>query len=87
MSIAKPSNGRTDAHAGSSVKRKRRDLGVRLDRRETGKELEAAVKRRIEVETLSAVEFASSSSGRDGGPTLVPVREGGADVSGFILCS
>ena len=52
---------------------------------EPGTELAAAVTRRIEVETPFAVEFARSSRTRDGAPTLVPVREGGAHVPASVL--
>jgi hypothetical protein len=52
---------------------------------EPGIELASAVTRRIEVETPFAVEFARSSRTRDGAPTLVPVKEGGARVPASIL--
>jgi hypothetical protein len=52
---------------------------------EPGAELAAAVTRRIEVETPFDVEFARSSRTRDGAPTLVPVKEGGARVPASIL--
>lgn len=52
---------------------------------EPGTELADAVTRRIEVETPFAVEFARSSHTRDGAPTLVPVREGGAHVPASVL--
>jgi len=52
---------------------------------EPGAELAAAVTRRIEAETPFAVEFARSSHTRDGAPTLVPVREGGANVPASVL--
>ena len=37
------------------------------------------------VETPFKVEFARSSEGRGGAPTLVPVEEGGSSVTGVIL--
>ena len=37
------------------------------------------------IETPFPVEFARSSSSRDGAPTLIPVDEGGAQVQGVIL--
>jgi hypothetical protein len=52
---------------------------------EPGTELATAVTRRIEVETPFAVEFARSSRTRDGAPTLVPVKEGGAHVPAAVL--
>lgn len=52
---------------------------------EPGAELAAAIIRRIEVETPFAVEFARSSHTRDGAPTLVPVRKGGAHVRSTVL--
>ena len=52
---------------------------------EPGTELAAAVARRIEVQTPFVVEFARSSRTRDGAPTLVPVSEGGAQVSATLL--
>jgi hypothetical protein len=52
---------------------------------EPGTELAAAVTRRIEVQTPFAVEFARSSRTRDSAPTLVPVSEGGAQVSATVL--
>lgn len=52
---------------------------------EPGEELAAAVARRIEVQTPFAVEFARSSRGRDGAPTLVPVKEKGEYVPAVVL--
>ena len=54
---------------------------------EPGAELAGAVTRRIAVQTPFAVEFARSSRTRDGAPTLVPVREGGAHVPQRSLSS
>ncbi len=51
-----------------------------------GKELEPLVRECIkDVQTPFSVEFARSSSSRDGAPTLVPVEEGGAPVRGAML--
>lgn len=51
-----------------------------------GCEIEPVITERIKgVETPFKVEFARSSSGRDGAPTLVPVDEGGACVNAVIL--
>jgi hypothetical protein len=53
---------------------------------EPGAELEACVADRIGgVETPFPVEFARSSITRDGGPTLVPVTDGGSAVSAGVL--
>jgi hypothetical protein len=53
---------------------------------EPGPELEARIARRIEgIETPFAVEFARSSRTRDGAPTLVSVRVGGAPVPATVL--
>jgi hypothetical protein len=52
---------------------------------EPGPELEAVTVRRVSVQTPFAVEFARSSRTRDGGPTLVPVNEGGAAVGAVVL--
>ena len=52
---------------------------------EPGTELTATVARRIEVQTPFCVEFARSSHTRDGAPTLVPVRGGGAYVPAAVL--
>jgi len=44
-----------------------------------GSEIQPVIARLIEgVETPFKVEFARSSEKRDGAPTLVPVKEGGA---------
>ncbi len=59
-------------------------FGSLLD--EPGAELEARIARRIEgIETPFAVEFARSSRTRDGAPTLVPVRVGGAPLPAAVL--
>ena len=51
-----------------------------------GKELEPLIRERISnVQTPFSVEFARSSSFRDGAPTLVPIQDGGAQVQGVIL--
>jgi hypothetical protein len=51
-----------------------------------GAEIEAAlVGRKLNVRTPFGVEFARSSNKRGGAPTLVPVEQGGAPVSGQIL--
>jgi len=51
-----------------------------------GSEIESATVRRIErARTPFKVEYARSSRGRGGGPTLVPVEEGGAPVDAVIL--
>jgi hypothetical protein len=51
-----------------------------------GPELEAAtLSRQDGVSTPFAVEYARSSSGRKGAPTLVPVEHGGASVLATIL--
>ncbi len=53
---------------------------------DSGKELEPLIRERIPgVETPFSVEFARSSSSRSGAPTLVPVKDGGAQVQGVIL--
>ncbi len=53
---------------------------------EPGKELEPLIRGRIlNVTTPFPVEFARSSSSRDGAPTLVPIEDGGAQVTGVIL--
>lgn len=50
-----------------------------------GAELEAAILSRKDcVSTPFAVEYARSSSGRKGAPTLVPVEQGGASVLATI---
>jgi len=51
-----------------------------------GKELEPLISHHIVgVRTPFSVEFARSSSSRDGAPTLVPIEDGGAQVLGVIL--
>jgi hypothetical protein len=51
-----------------------------------GDDLDAVIVRRIYgVETPFKVEFARSSQKRGGGPTLVPVEEGGAEVDAVLL--
>jgi hypothetical protein len=51
-----------------------------------GKELGPLICDRIlDVTTPFSVEFARSSSSRDGAPTLVPIEDGGAQVMGVIL--
>ncbi len=51
-----------------------------------GAEIEASiVGRKLNIRTPFNVEFARSSMGRGGAPTLVPVRRGGSPVSGQIL--
>jgi cation transport regulator ChaC len=53
---------------------------------EPGKELEPLIRERISnVKTPFSVEFARSSSSRDGAPTLVPVEDGGTQVQAVIL--
>jgi hypothetical protein len=53
---------------------------------EPGDDLDAVIVRRIyDVETPFKVEFARSSQKRGGGPTLVPVEEGGAKVDAALL--
>ncbi len=52
---------------------------------EPGPEIAAAVTRRAEVQTPFPLEFARSSRTRDGAPTLVPVRAGGARVPASVL--
>lgn len=53
---------------------------------EPGEELGPLTVRRIsDVQTPFTVEFARSSSGRDGAPTLIPVSEGGGRVAGVVL--
>lgn len=50
-----------------------------------GNEIISATIKRIKTRTPFNVEFARSSSGRGGAPTLVPVAIGGAKVNAFIL--
>lgn len=53
---------------------------------EPGKEIEPIIRERKEmVETPFAIEFARSSSTRDGAPTVVPVEYGGGRVHATIL--
>ena len=52
---------------------------------EPGTELAAVIARCIAVQTPFAVEFARSSRSRDGAPTLVPVRDGGAQIPAIVL--
>lgn len=53
---------------------------------EPGEELEQVTVRRIpDVQTPFPVEFARSSRSRDGGPTLIPVNDGGGRVAGVVL--
>ena len=53
---------------------------------EPGKEIEPIIQERISgVETPFCIEFARSSSTRDGAPTVVPVESGGAKVQATIL--
>ncbi len=51
-----------------------------------GKKLQPLIRRRIEgIQTPFSLEFARSSRTRDGGPTLVPVKDGGSPVKGVVL--
>jgi cation transport regulator ChaC len=50
-----------------------------------GRELGPLIRERIGVTSPFSVEFARSSSSRDGAPTLVRVDTGGAPVRGVIL--
>jgi hypothetical protein len=53
---------------------------------EPGKEIEPLIReRREKIETPFSIEFARSSSKRDGAPTLVPVKSGGCRVYATIL--
>jgi hypothetical protein len=53
---------------------------------EPGKEIEPLIRERRErIETPFSVEFARSSSKRDGAPTVVPVESGGCPVYATIL--
>lgn len=53
---------------------------------EPGKEIEPLIRERRErIETPFSIEFARSSSTRDGAPTVVPVESGGCRVDGTIL--
>jgi len=59
-------------------------FGSLLD--DPGSEINVAVERRIEsVVTPFNVEFARQSTSRDGAPTLAPVDQGGAAVSGAVF--
>ena len=53
--------------------------------KEPGTELDNAVTKRVKVQTPFKVEFARSSSTRDGAPTLVPVGEKGAHVPAMLF--
>ncbi len=50
-----------------------------------GEELSPIIEMRKNVETPFKVEYARSSSSRDGAPTLVPVNSGGTDVKATLL--
>jgi len=51
-----------------------------------GKEIEPIIRERISgVETPFCIEFARSSSTRDGAPTVIPVESGGARVRATIF--
>jgi len=51
-----------------------------------GNEIKNATENRIRnVKTPFKVEFARSSTGRDGAPTLIPVEDGGAHVNAVIF--
>ena len=51
-----------------------------------GPELDAATRLRIRnVPTPFNVEFARSSRGRDGAPTIIPVESGGSSVNAVLL--
>lgn len=53
---------------------------------EPGKEIEPLIcERRDRIETPFSIEFARSSSTRDGAPTVVPVETGGSPVDATIL--
>jgi len=53
---------------------------------EPGKEIEPLIRKRIDgVRTPFPIEFARSSSKRSGGPTVVPVENGGSHVLATIL--
>lgn len=53
---------------------------------EPGKEIEPLICERKEmIETPFAIEFARSSSTRDGAPTVVPVKSGGSRVHATVL--
>ncbi len=50
-----------------------------------GPELAPVIRDRILARTPFRVEFARSSKKRGGGPTLIPVEEGGSSVDGRVL--
>lgn len=53
---------------------------------EPGKEIASLIHERIEkIETPFSIEFARSSSTRNGAPTVVPVESGGCPVNATIL--
>ncbi len=53
---------------------------------EPGKEIDPLIcERKEEIETPFSIEFARSSSTRDGAPTVVPVENGGGHVKATIL--
>jgi cation transport regulator ChaC len=52
---------------------------------EPGAHLDAVTVRRISLKTPFSAEFARSSRTRNGAPTLVPVREGGALIPAWLL--
>jgi cation transport regulator ChaC len=53
---------------------------------EPGKEIELIIRNRISgIETPFCIEFARSSSKRDGAPTVIPVENGGARVRAIIF--
>lgn len=53
---------------------------------EPGKEIAPLIRKRIEgIETPFSIEFARSSSKRNGAPTVVPVENGGCPVTATIL--
>lgn len=71
-----------------TLRKRKRRLGILaygslID--EPGEEIEATIVDRKEVLTPFNVEFARSSQTRNGAPTLVPVRNGGAKVKAVIL--
>ena len=51
-----------------------------------GDELDERIRDRVEgVETPFSIEFARSSGTRGGGPTLIPVEDGGSPVDAMLL--
>ena len=51
-----------------------------------GEELHPRIREQIEgIKTPFSIEFARSSSSRGGGPTLVPVDDGGSPVNAVLL--